>query len=98
MFYVLEGNVTNRFYSQEPATYFWNFICIEGTSETWNHCTNGFLDLLIHDKRPSTDDEIDLNGLPWKLISEDLYAVTRKRFPEIKYTWLGPGKRLFYVI
>ena len=54
-------------------------------------CNEGFLDLFIPDIRANQTGEIDLNGLPWDQISEDVENFTGQTIDTLKYTQIGPG-------
>ena len=89
----LDGAIQFRFYSQDPSKYVWDFICVNGTTQTWDSCSEGFLDLFIPDTRAgNTGEEINLEGLPWHHIAEDLEIVTGTKFGgPVKYIWRGKG-------
>ena len=99
LFYPDSDAVQLRFYSQDPTRYFWAFICFDGTVQAWDSCTHGYFDLLIHDYRQgATGEEINLDGLPWGDVSDDLDAAIGERFASsaMKYIWRGPGISLKY--
>ena len=82
-----------RLFSQDPDRYFWNFGCLNGTVHSYDTCINGYVDLLTRDTRPGLTGELDLDGLPWDLILEDLkFTGIGIADPEIKYIWRGPGR------
>ncbi|XP_060579974.1 uncharacterized protein LOC132736771 [Ruditapes philippinarum] len=80
-----------KFYSQDLGTYFWFFGCYVFDED--NNCTLGYLDLNVSEKRFSGADNsvIELNGLPWELISADLLINFNLTFadPRVKFKWLG---------
>ena len=51
----------------------------------------GDFTLNIPDIRDSEGEEIDLSGLPWHKIAEDLEDFTGRKFddPTVKYVWMG---------
>ena len=79
----------SRFISQDTSKYFWWFICIDGSVRSFDSCDEGFFDLNIPDNRGG--EELDLTGLPWDKIAEDLEDFTGLKFddPAIKYGWIG---------
>ena len=86
-----DGTVSNRFYSQAPCRYFWWFGCISGTVDSLESCNDGFVDLWISADRRTESGELDLNGLPWDVISDDLKYLGTD-FSSLRYTGLGPGE------
>ena len=87
-----------RFFSQEPAKYFWTMFCIDATTETFEGCTYGFLDLFIPASQHVnlTTGELNLQGLPLKKIEEDLKFYSGVNMedtgdPFVKWLWMGPG-------
>ena len=76
-----------RFISQDASKYFWWFICLEGSVRSFNACTKGFFNLNI--LRNFGVAEIDLSGLPWDKIAEDLEDFTGLQFDDVKNIWLG---------
>ena len=59
---------------------------------SFNGCDEGFFDLNIPDNREEEDGDIDLSGLPWDKIAEDLESFTGLKIddPRVQYKWLGP--------
>ena len=94
MFYPDSDAAQLRFYSQDPTRYFWAFICFDGTVRAWDSCPHGYFDLLIPDNRQGVaGEEINLNGLPWGDIADDLDTAIGEIFASsaMKYIWRGPG-------
>ena len=86
-----KGDQETRFISQDPSRYFWWFICLDGSARSFASCDEGFFDLNIPDNRET--EELDLAGLPWDKIAEDLEDFTGLQFDDVrddvKYAWLG---------
>ena len=84
-----------RFISQDPSNYFWVFQCFEGTLDSIGSCSLGYFDLQIP-ARNTLEEDIDLTGLKWDKIAEDLYEFTGLTFDntmvEVKYAWKGDSK------
>ena len=86
------GGFQFRYFSQAPDKYFWIFGCLNGTTQSWNTCPFKFFDLAIPDIRPGKAGEINLSGLPWHLIAQDLRIIGIKfSDPDMTYIWQGPG-------
>ena len=81
------GKPDTRFISQEPNKYFWWFICMQGSVRSFQDCNEGSFNLNI--RRNFAIMEIDLGGLPWDEIAEDLEDFTGLKMENTKYTWLG---------
>ena len=87
-----------RFFSQDAAKYFWTMFCIDGTAETFDSCSYGAIDLFIPASQHvnfATGD-LNLQGLPWKEIAQDLKFYSGLDMEEIgnlfvKWIWRGPG-------
>ena len=91
------AEIQYRWFSQAPDKYFWMFFCNNGTVKTFDSCIGGFVDLQIRDTRPGMTGEINLNGLPWHLIAEDI-KFTGIKFEDIKYIWRGPRNCFIFLI
>ena len=92
-FYVLlrKDDESSRFISQDTSKHFWWFICIDGSVRSLEACDEGFFDLNIADNREEVEGELDLNGLPWDKIAEDLEDFTGLQIDDtvVKYGWIG---------
>ena len=86
--YISTEAVTNtRFISQDASKYFWWFICVDGGSvRSFDACDKGLFYLYI---RQNFGTELDLTGLPWGKIAEDLEDFTGLKMEDAEYTWLG---------
>ena len=84
-----------RFYSQVPDRYFWTVGCADGTVQNFDACPLRFADLVIRDTRPGNTGEININEMPWHLVSKDLASFAGLTFddPEMQYLWTGPGTK-----
>ena len=88
-----------RFFSQDLSKYFWFFECYQrdANADSFQSCTGcgRLFELHIKDNRtPSTlDAELDLNGIPWGLVSQDFTDFTGLEFddPKVKFFWTGEG-------
>ena len=83
-----------RLYSQDPEKYVWIHICSEGNTQTYETCKWGFLDLFVNDLRPGATGDVDLTGLPWHLIDEDIRAITGMHLSDpapMKFIFKGLG-------
>lgn len=82
-----------RFFSQEPALYFWTLFCIAGSPETWNDCSSAALDLFMPGDQHiySATGELDLTGLPLAEIAEDCWRFTGVAMEDVKFIWKGPS-------
>ena len=84
-----------RFFSQDLSNYFWMLACYDGPVDSFGSCKFGYFDLHIP-ARNSLEEDIDLTGLKWDKIAEDLYEFTGLTFDntklEVKYTWKGNSK------
>ena len=82
-----------RPYSQDPEKYVWLHICVEGYTQTYKTCNWGYLDLFVNDLRPGATGDVDLTGLPWHLIDEDVRAITGMHLsdPGVKFIFKGRG-------
>ena len=89
------GRRIERFFSQDPSNYFWMFACYDGPVDSFGACKFGYFDLQIPARNPLEED-IDLTGLKWDKIAEDLYEFTGLTFDstklEVKYAWKGDSK------
>ena len=75
------------------------FGYLNGTVHRFDTCINGYVDLLTRDIRPGLTGEINLSGLPWYKILEDLeFTGIKIDDPKMKYIWIGPGSLYSYVI
>ena len=96
--FFLVGERQQRFFSQDIERYFWWFECFNGTVDTFRSCDYGFFDLQI----PSinTTSELDISGVPWGQVAEDLMEFTGLKFRDsmVRFTWFGTGscKYSFY--
>ena len=89
-----------RYYSQDLSKYFWMYLC-EGDGlvrvDSFPDSCNGtaYLELHARDFRqdPVVIKELDLNGFPWDLASQDLMDIAGLRFTDssVEYTWRGEG-------
>ena len=88
-----------RFFSQDLSKYFWYFECYQrdANTDSFQSCTGcgRLFELHIKDNRtpPTLDAELDLNGIPWGLVSQDFTDFTGLEFddPKVKYFWTGEG-------
>ena len=88
-----DSDASFRLFSQDPSRYFWMFGCFNGTVHSFDTCINGFVDLLTRDIRPGLSGEINLSGLPWYKILEDIeFTGIKIDDPKVKYIWIGPGR------
>ena len=71
------------------------FDCFDGPVDSIGSCKFGYFDLLIP-ARNTLEEDIDLTGLKWDKIAEDLYEFTGLTFDntrvEVKYAWKGDSK------
>ena len=71
------------------------FACYDGPVDSFGACKFGYFDLQIPARNPLEED-IDLTGLKWDKIAEDLYEFTGLTFDstklEVKYAWKGDSK------
>ncbi|XP_060589293.1 uncharacterized protein LOC132744557 [Ruditapes philippinarum] len=74
-----------KFYSQDLSEYFWQDVCYSRLAN--GECSFRFLGLLV--KAWRGDGDLDLQGLPWELITADLWNNFGLRFsgPIVKFSW-----------
>ena len=84
---VTEGRTTTRFISQDSSKYFWWFICFRGSVRSFDACEKALVYLYI--RSGAGPAELNLAGLPWDDIAEDLRDFTGRSMEQATYTWLG---------
>ena len=69
--------------------------------ESLGSCNSGYFDLQIP-ARNQLEENIDLTGLKWDEIAEDLYKFTGLTFDntmvDVKYAWKGDSEITFFLL